>query len=246
MKKLAFKGLALAMVLLFVLSAAAVAKPKQKVEKAKVKSEVQLKQEKELRNREITKTKTAEAGKAAVKEFNGKVVLNKKEMKFDVPPVIKEGRTLIPVRAIMNGFGATVTWDEVSKAVYVEKGDVKITIVVGSPIVYVNDKPVTLDVSAQIINSRTFVPLRFLSEALGKKVDYDEKTGDITIEEGQEEAENDLDEAELNENDLDEGELNEEVEDEAAAGENAGSEQDEGVQDETNDLGNEQQTNNEE
>ncbi|KXG77552.1 hypothetical protein AN618_11040 [Fervidicola ferrireducens] len=236
MKKLAFKGLALALVLLFVLSAAAVAMPKQKVEKAKVKSEVQLKQEKELRNREITKTKTAEAVKAAVKEFKGKVVLNKKEMKFDVPPVIKEGRTLIPVRAIMNGFGATVTWDEVSKAVYVENGDVKITIVVGSLTVYVNDKPVTLDVPAQIINSRTFVPLRFLSEALGKKVDYDEKTGDITIEEGQEEVEDDLDEAELNE----------EVEDAAAAEENAGSEQDEGVQDETNDLENEQQTNNEE
>ncbi|MDN5332473.1 MAG: hypothetical protein PWP45_1698 [Tepidanaerobacteraceae bacterium] len=215
MKKVAFRGLALALVLLFVFSAAAIAVPKQKVAKEKVKREVQLKQEKEVRNKETIKNQKAEAKKAQVKEFKGKILLNKKEMKFDVPPVIKEGRTLIPVRAIMNGFGATVTWDEVSKAVYVENDGVKITILFENTTVYVNEKAVTLDVPAQIVSNRTYVPLRFLSEVLGKKVEYDEKTGDITIEEGQEEAEDDLDETEPSE------------EDETATGENASGEQDE-------------------
>lgn len=55
-----------------------------------------------------------------------------KDIKFDIPPVIKDGRTLIPVRAIMNGLGAEVKWDEAAKTVTVTKGDVTVVITLGS------------------------------------------------------------------------------------------------------------------
>ncbi|MEW6662520.1 MAG: copper amine oxidase N-terminal domain-containing protein [Bacillota bacterium] len=103
-------------------------------------------------------------------------------MKFDVPPVIKDGRTLIPVRAISEGLGAQVQWDAENRKVTITKGEVVVVLYLDSKTVEVNGQTVTLEVPAQSINSRTFVPLRFVSEALGVKVKYDDETGDIEIE----------------------------------------------------------------
>ncbi len=51
------------------------------------------------------------------------VISNKANFKFDTPPVIKDGRTLIPVRAITQGFGAELTYDQESQLVTITKGD---------------------------------------------------------------------------------------------------------------------------
>lgn len=115
-------------------------------------------------------------------EFKANMIVKGKKIKFDVPPVIKDGRTLIPVRAVMNSLDAKVEWDEATKTVTITKGDIVIKLILGESKVFVKGKEVTLDVPAMAINNRTVVPIRFISEVLGEKVNYDKKTGDIDIE----------------------------------------------------------------
>ncbi len=105
-------------------------------------------------------------------ERGPKVFCDGNELKPDVPPVIKEGRTLIPVRAIAEALGATVQWDEKERAVIITKGDITIQIQVDSRVMVVNGKRMELDVPAKNISNRVFVPLRFISQALQAKVDY--------------------------------------------------------------------------
>lgn len=99
----------------------------------------------------------------------------------DVPPVIKDGRTLIPVRAVMLGLGAEVKWDELARTVTVTRSGKTVTLNLMSGDAFVNGRKVELDVPAQIIKNRTFVPLRFIAESLGEKVEYVEQTGEINI-----------------------------------------------------------------
>ncbi|WHH56997.1 copper amine oxidase N-terminal domain-containing protein [Petroclostridium sp. X23] len=120
-----------------------------------------------------------------------------KDVKFDVPPVIKGGRTLIPVRAVVNALGAEVAWDAetrtvtVTKAVYGAEDDSQmiIELEIDSNIATVNGEEVDLDAAAELNSSRTFVPLRFIAETFGLKVDWDEDSSTVVIEEGSEDEE---------------------------------------------------------
>lgn len=127
----------------------------------------------------------------------------------DVPSVIKEGRFLIPVRAVSNGLGADVEWDSQEQKVTITKGEIKIEIFLDSLVYYVNGEEMNFDVAAQLINNRTFVPLRFIAEALGEKVKYDDATGQVDIGDVDEETEEPDDE---NETDEDEEETEDEEE----------------------------------
>ncbi len=105
-------------------------------------------------------------------EKTPKVFCDGNELKPDVPPVIKEGRTLIPIRPITEALGATVQWNERERTVLISKGDITIQLQVENRIALVNGRRVELDVPAENINSRVFVPLRFISEALKAQVGF--------------------------------------------------------------------------
>ncbi len=114
-------------------------------------------------------------------------VLSKKgKFKFDVPPVVKEGRTLIPVRAISEGFGAQVAWDGETQTVTITKENITITLKIEEKIATLDGQEVALDVPAEIMNSRTVVPLRFIGESLGLTVEWDADERIIEIDEEQE------------------------------------------------------------
>lgn len=111
------------------------------------------------------------------------IIVKGKHLGFDTPPVIKSGRTLVPVRALVQAFGAVVEWNPVDQTVTITKGDQKIVLTLGETEVVVDDNTIQLDVPAQTMNGRTVVPLRFIAEQMGFEVDYED--GDITIEEGE-------------------------------------------------------------
>ncbi|GAB6158998.1 hypothetical protein JCM39194_21980 [Desulfotomaculum varum] len=100
------------------------------------------------------------------------VYVDRQRLYLDVAPVIEQGRTLVPMRKIFERLGAAVAWDEASKTVTAVKEDCTIKLTVGQTTVLVNDKKVKLDVPAKVINGRTMVPMRFVSEALGARVNY--------------------------------------------------------------------------
>ncbi|MEW5920287.1 MAG: stalk domain-containing protein [Bacillota bacterium] len=112
---------------------------------------------------------------------NEKIIIRGRPFQSDLPPVIKNGRTLIPVRAVMYALGAEVEWDAALQKVTITRGNVVVELFVIERVFYVNGEPFELDVPVQLLGNRTFVPLRFIAEALGENVYYDENTSDIII-----------------------------------------------------------------
>ncbi len=110
------------------------------------------------------------------------VEVNGKKLRLQDRPYVISERTLIPVRDIAEAMGAQVIWDGSKKEVTVQLGDTKLLLKVGSTTVYVNGKSIQSDVKTQIINSRTYVPLRLISEQLGATVNWYQASKTITID----------------------------------------------------------------
>lgn len=100
----------------------------------------------------------------------------------DAAPVVIENRTFVPVRAVSEMIGATVGWDAQTRTVTIEADGKRLSIPVDSNTATLDGKEVPMDASAQIVDGRTVLPLRFVSESLGLKVEWDAKTQTITIE----------------------------------------------------------------
>lgn len=101
-----------------------------------------------------------------------KVYVNGKLARFDVPPVIVNGRTLLPLRGVAEQLGAQVDWNAATLTATVTLGPNTVQVTRDSAKALVNGLEVALDVPATIIDGRTMLPLRFMSEALNKTVDY--------------------------------------------------------------------------
>jgi outer membrane protein assembly factor BamB len=101
------------------------------------------------------------------------VVLNGAPVVFPgQEPFIRNGRTLVPFRGLFEALGATVDWDTANRTVTGTAGTVIIKLKIGSTVATVGGREVTLDVPAEIVNGRTVVPLRFVVENLGAKVEW--------------------------------------------------------------------------
>jgi hypothetical protein len=99
----------------------------------------------------------------------------------DVGPNYQQGRVLVPVRGVFEDMGAWVQWNPTQRVVTAGRGDVNVTLPIGSTIASVNGRSVALDVPAQIVNGRTMVPLRFISESLGAEVNWVDTTRTVQI-----------------------------------------------------------------
>ncbi len=108
------------------------------------------------------------------------VNLNGQVLSFDVPPTIENGRVMVPMRTIFEALGAQVTWDATSWSVYATSGSTAIKLEIGGQ-AFINGTPTTLDVPAEIVDGRTLVPLRFVSEALNATVAWDGIHQTVTI-----------------------------------------------------------------
>ena len=104
------------------------------------------------------------------------VNLNGSELVFDQPAILENDRTMVPIRAIFEELGASVEWDASTQIVKATKGDVTITMQIGSNILTRNGKQITLDVPPQIIGGRALVPLRAIEDSFGATVDWNGKT----------------------------------------------------------------------
>ncbi|HWI50851.1 MAG TPA: copper amine oxidase N-terminal domain-containing protein [Symbiobacteriaceae bacterium] len=93
-------------------------------------------------------------------------------------------RTMVPLRAIFEALGATIEWNAETWTVTATKASKIIKLTVGEMTAYVDGKPETLAVAPVLINSRTFVPLRFISQALGSEIAWDQPTLTAQIKTG--------------------------------------------------------------
>lgn len=100
---------------------------------------------------------------------------------FDAQPAIRDGRTLVPFRALAEALNVNVTWDAAAQTVHAKYDNAYIKLQIGNPRAYRNNLAVTLDVPPAISGGRTLIPLRFFSEAFGCKVKWDNTAYEINI-----------------------------------------------------------------
>lgn len=111
-------------------------------------------------------------GNIAYAKEDVRVIYNGTEVNFDVKPAIKEGRTLVPFRKVFELLGSEVVWNASTQTITANNGSSEIVLRIGDKTAIVNGVKKQLDVSPIIVNGRTVVPLRFVSENCGAQVDW--------------------------------------------------------------------------
>ena len=110
------------------------------------------------------------------------VIVNGTLIEFDVAPQIVNNRTMVPMRGTFEALGAKVQWHGEMRLAVATYGTTIISMRIGDSVFSVTDvltnrtTVIALDVPAQIIDNRTLIPLRAVSEALGKKVEWNSST----------------------------------------------------------------------
>ena len=97
-------------------------------------------------------------------QANVAVLVDGLTLNLEVLPVIQNGRTLVPFRAIAEAMNIQVSWDGQTRTVNATDGNTSVSLQLDNLVAYRNDTPITL-VAPQIVSGRTFIPLRFFSEA---------------------------------------------------------------------------------
>lgn len=109
------------------------------------------------------------------------VEINGEKQSFSPAPLMISGRVMVPLRGIFESLDAEVQWDDKTRTVSARKDDSEISLQIGADAATINGETVQVSPPAQIINGSTFVPLRFVSEALGADVGWDESTRTVSI-----------------------------------------------------------------
>lgn len=116
-----------------------------------------------------------------------------------VKPFIKEGRTMVPLRFITEELGATVVYDGATRGITITLGDTVMSLTVGQKAYTLNGQMFQMDSEALVMENRTFVPVRFVSEALGRAVQWlgDERIVVVTPADALWDSENPVEKAAL-------------------------------------------------
>lgn len=109
------------------------------------------------------------------------ITINGTELEMLYGPVIEDNRTLVPLRDVLEAMGAEVNWNNEAKTVTSSLGDKTVQLAIGSEFMSANDEQIALDVPARIIDTKTYVPLRAISEGLGAEVNWDAESKTISI-----------------------------------------------------------------
>ena len=114
---------------------------------------------------------------------NGEISVyqDNEKIQFDVAPLLVNGRTMVPMRAIFEKLGAVVYWDNNTRTAIAQKDNVNVSISIDDTTLYKNGEPIVLDVPAQLIGGRTLVPLRAVSEAFDCDVQWNGDTQTVNI-----------------------------------------------------------------
>jgi len=123
----------------------------------------------------VVRSISAGAAKPVSIRFNGETV------EFEVPPIIQDNRTFVPVRFVLDRIGAEINWDGEKRQVTIFFGDRVVILTLDSKIVVVDGVEIEIDVAPFIMSSRTMVPLRFVAETFGFGVGFDEETQTVSL-----------------------------------------------------------------
>ena len=109
------------------------------------------------------------------------ILINGEKITPDSDPVMVNDRTLVPIRAVAEYLGYTVGWDEASQTVTMFNSNNTIKFTIDSTMAVKNGRTFTIDVPAQIIGERTYLPLRAVAEAMDAEVDWNGEINSVEI-----------------------------------------------------------------
>ncbi len=119
---------------------------------------------------------------AAAADAQVEVTVNGSAVDISPPPIVQAGRVFVPVRGVFEQLGASVVYS--NGTINATGNGRNISLQIGSTQATVNDQPQTIDVAPFIVGASTYVPLRFISEALGDSVSWDDANSIAAIDTG--------------------------------------------------------------
>ncbi len=119
-----------------------------------------------------------------ISDHDIKIIMDSKDVTDEVKALIIDGRTMVPLRMISEKLGAEVIWHPETRSVDIKKEDKKVSLFIDNRIIKYNDGVdyQLTDVKPIIVNDRTFVPLRLISNALNISIQWDENTRSVLID----------------------------------------------------------------
>ncbi len=109
------------------------------------------------------------------------VILDGKPLEFDVRAEIINGRTMVPLRKIFESMGAVVSWDDDTRTAFAVKGTRTVEAQINNTQMKINSVTKSLDTPPMLKGGRTLVPVRFVAEAYGVLVEWDDATSTVTL-----------------------------------------------------------------
>lgn len=109
------------------------------------------------------------------------IVINNNKVETPDAPYIKEERTLVPLRLISENLGIGVDWDNTNRQVVLKKSSGDILLPIQKDYYLVNGQKVPTEISGEIKNDRTFVPVRLIAELFDRNVGWDNNTKTVLI-----------------------------------------------------------------
>ncbi|OMF88760.1 copper amine oxidase N-terminal domain-containing protein [Paenibacillus sp. FSL R7-0337] len=126
-------------------------------------------------------SKKNELKSLSVANLTPSIVIDGVKQSYSQSPISKSGSILVPLRGVFESLGVNVLWSRETETITANKGSTKVTLKMGSNIAYVNGSEVKLSASLAKINGCSMVPLRFVSEAFGGTVKWDNDTQTANI-----------------------------------------------------------------
>ncbi|MDN4494707.1 stalk domain-containing protein [Ureibacillus aquaedulcis] len=110
------------------------------------------------------------------------VKVNGSRLVTEQPAIVENGNTLVPLRGIFEALGAKVDWNKATQTITAHKGENQVSLTIGKKTAKANGATATLSIAPKVKNGTTLVPLRFISQALGAKVQWDQENEIVSIE----------------------------------------------------------------
>jgi len=127
---------------------------------------------------------TALASSSVVESPAVKIVIDGKTGTYTNTPIISEGRTLLPLREVLTNLGVKneeIKWNDSDKSIRISKDSTTIDLKINDKNGSVNGEKIDIEVPPMIYNDSTYIPVRFVSQSLGKKVVWDGSTTSVLI-----------------------------------------------------------------
>lgn len=114
---------------------------------------------------------------------NISILIDDLEVEMDVPPDVRDGRTMVPIRVVAEALGADVEWVQNTQQIIMTRAGVTVTMTLNSTTATIDGEAVEMDVAPYATEGRTLIPARYVAEFFGQKVDWDGNRRQVLITE---------------------------------------------------------------